>query len=159
MLNNNLLWYVLKNCGKRASAGPPITTTYSFGNTSFLWSFFPLLYLSEQASPVPSFLTGAPLKLPPQHAPKGVWSILVFLWLKPWGLSWESKWHGPESSQWQMCLYTFSKAQDKFLKAYMDQSIHAGRNSLMNTQWDVRNLKHSRVWNIVLLWHLPLRIL
>lgn len=159
MLNNNLLWYVLKNCGKRATSGLTIPTTYSYGNTSFLWSFFPLFYLSERASSVPSFLTGAPLKIVLQHAPKGVWSTLVFLWLKPWGLSWESKWHGPESSQWQMCLYTFSKAQDEFLKAYMDQSIHAGRISLMNTQSDVPSLKHLRVRNIVILWPLPLRIL
>lgn len=47
MLNNNLLWYVLKNCGKRATSGLTIPTTYSYGNTSFLWSFFPLFYLSE----------------------------------------------------------------------------------------------------------------
>jgi len=40
----------------------------------------------------------------------------------------------------------------------MDQLIHAGRISLMDSQRDVHRIEHSRVWNMIILWHLTLRI-
>lgn len=116
---------------RRAGSGLPRPSTYSFASTSFLWSLLPVFYLREQASSVPSFLMGAPPKLTAQHDPKEFGAS----WCSPVP-GWNSKGQGPESSQWQKYLW---KAQDEFPYAHLHQSMHAGRISLRNTQWDVQD--------------------
>ena len=65
-----------------------IPTTFSFGNTNFLWTFFPLFLWASCLSAL--FSDRRTSKPHAQHAPKPVQSTFVFLCLKPQGLSWET---------------------------------------------------------------------